>query len=171
VRGRRIDRAGRPMTANALLAPLEPDDVADRLKERWNAASPATGATFIADLEASLALYDGYDGQCGNQPLADRDGPPGRRYRALATLLADDRLWIDSRTANCTRLFGVELPGTSGPECGGRTPRYDSANAFRSFLAGGAIDDGVHGDALEHPATEFPFLAAPASEYPPKERP
>ena len=31
--GAQIDRAGRPLTANALLGPLAPDDVSDRRKE------------------------------------------------------------------------------------------------------------------------------------------
>lgn len=169
--GRRIDRAARPMTGNALLAPLEGEGVSDKLKEQYNAASPADRARFAPEIEKSLALYDGYDGKCGNQMLADRDAPE-RRYRALAAMLADDRLWVDSASSTCTQLFGVELGMPN--ECGGRTPTYDSANVFRSLLKAGqtkGIEDGVHKDAMVHSAEAFPFLAAPAADYQTKETP
>jgi hypothetical protein len=171
--GRRIDRAARPLTGNALLGPLEPDEVSDSLKERYNEASPATAAPFVAEIEKSLALYDGYDGQCGNQLLADKDAAPAERYRPLATMLADDRLWVNSAASSCTQMFAVELAALKhdsrfNSDCGGRTPTYDAANIYRSMLATGTasgIDDGLHRDALDHSAQVFPFLAAPASQY------
>lgn len=171
VDGQRIDRAARPLTANALLAPLDPE-AGDRLKQAWNRATPATAAGFISELARSLALYDGYDGQCGNALMADNDGAPQRRYQALAALLADDRLWVDSAASVCTQMFGVELAWirgeeTRGRDCGGRTPNHDAANIFRSLLANGTVsgvDDGLQRDAMTHSAEVFPFLAAPAIE-------
>jgi hypothetical protein len=168
---RRIDRAGRPLTGNALLAPLAPDEVSDLLKERYNEATPATAAPFIPEIEKSLALYDGYDGQCGNQLLADNSVAPAKRYTALATLLADDRLWVNSASSACTRLFAVEIGAARRErryrdDCGGRTPDYDAVNIYRSLLAAGtrtAIDDGVHQDEREHSRSVFPFLAAPGA--------
>lgn len=163
-----IDRMGRPLTGNALLGTLATDKVSDKLKEDYNRATPATGARFVPEIEKTLGLYDGFDGKCGNQLLAGKQETVGR-YRELATLLADDRLWVNSASGICTQLFAVELAQFAGQsalknDCGGRTPTYSAANAYRSFLANGTstgIDDGLTRDAREHSATKFPFLAAP----------
>jgi hypothetical protein len=176
---RQIDRAARPLTGNALLGPLAAEDVSFRLKEEYNAATPATSGRFIEEIQKSLGLYDGFDGQCGNQLLTDRDAakqmPPEHvspaRYHALAALLADDRLWINSTSGVCTQLFAVELANLAGRrelanDCGGRTPNYDSVNVYRSVLVDAtntSVDDGVHHDERSHSTTEFPFLAAPDS--------
>jgi hypothetical protein len=154
---RQIDRAGRPLTGNALLGLFEAED--------YNAATPATSARFIPEIEKGLAYYDAFDGHCGNQLLAGKRD----RYRTMATLLADDRLWVNSGSGVCTQLFAVELASLAGRkelrnDCGGRTPNYDSVNVYRSLLVDGtyaSVDDGLHRDELEHSATEFPFLAAP----------
>jgi hypothetical protein len=169
--GSRIDRMGRPLTGNALLAPLETDEVSDALKLRYNAATPATAGEFVPEIEKSLALYDGYDGQCGNQLMA---GPvPSHRYRAMAELLADDRLWINSAAGKCTQLFAVEMAAAGDAryrdDCGGRALDYDAVNVYRSLLATGTttgVDDGVHRDEVTHSNEDFPFVAAPAAgEY------
>jgi hypothetical protein len=169
-KGRRIDRAGRPLTGNALLGPLAPDEVSDALKEQYNAATPATATAFIAEIEKSLGLYDGYDGTCGNQLFVDNKAGADKRYRVLATMLADDRLWVNSASTTCTQLFALEMASTGSDrryqrDCGGRAPNYDAVNVYRSLLAGGdntSIDDGVHHDELAHSSHAFPFLAAPA---------
>jgi hypothetical protein len=178
---RQIDRAARPLTGNALLGTLAPEDVAFKLKEEYNAATPATAARFVGEIEKSLGLYDGFDGQCGNQLLADaRAGthaiesgaaPSANvpRYHALAELLADDRLWVNSASGVCTQLFAVELANLAGRrelsnDCGGRTPNYDAVNVYRSLLVDAtntSVDDGVHHDERVHSTTVFPFLAAP----------
>jgi len=166
---KRIDRAARPLTGNALLGSLATAEVSNKLKEEYNEATPATSAKFIAEIQNGLALYDGYDGTCGNQWLVDEGAEPSVRYRVLATLLADDRIWINSASGVCTQLFGVELARISGrkellDDCGGRTPTYDASNIFRSLLANGTlsgVDDGLHRKAREPSATVFPFLAAP----------
>jgi hypothetical protein len=166
---RQLDREGRPLTGNALLGLLAPDDVSDKLKEEYNAATPATSARFIPEIQKALGLYDGFDGKCGNQLLADQAAAPSARYRALATLLADDRLWVNSASTVCTQLFAVELANLAGRSelshnCGGRSPNYDAANAYRSLLVSGAsvgVDDGLHHDERQHSATMFPFLAPP----------
>ena len=169
----RVDRAGRPLTGNALLAPLAPDAVSDRLKERYNRAEPATSRQFVSEIQRSLGLYDGYDGVRGNQWLADMHATEGERYKRLATLLADDRLWVNSASRKCTQLFAVELAALSGRndlagDCGGRTPNYDASNVYRSMLAAGdthTIDDGVHRDDQVHSTGDFPFLAAASHDY------
>lgn len=164
-----IDRAGRPLTGNALLGTVATADESNQLKEQYNAATPATGAMFSPEIAKGLGLYDGFDGDCGNQLLADRESPPASRYQALAALLADDRLWVNGASGVCTELFAVELAALAGrgalkDDCGGRTPNYDAVNVYRSLLVTGAgtgVDDGVHRDEREHSTTVFPFLAAP----------
>jgi len=159
-----IDRMGRPLTGNALLGTIGPEEISDRLKEDYNAATPATSGKFIGEIEKGLALYDGFDGACGNAWLADANAQ--HRYRPLATLLADDRLWVDSRATACRQFFAVEL-GRAG-DCGGRTPIEDDVDVYRSLLANGTasgVDDGVDRDDREHSTSVFPFLAAPVAEY------
>jgi hypothetical protein len=166
----RIDRMGRPLTGNGLLAHLGSDEEADAYKLAYNAATPGTAEVFVPVIAKSLALYDGYDGHCGNQLMVDQAAPPAQRYLPLAKLLADDRLWVDSTARTCTQLFAVELAALPGGapfrhDCGGRTLRYDAVNVYRSLLASGTNDsvtDGVREDDRHHSDTVFPFLAAPA---------
>ena len=164
-----IDRMGRPLTGNTLLATLGPDDVSDRLKEEYNRATPQSAEKFIPEIEKGLAVYDGFDGKCGNQLLADATARPADRYRNLAAMLADDRLWVNSASSVCTQLFAVELANLAGQsalrgDCGGRTLNYNSVNVYRSLLVNGTsvgVDDGVDHDERQHSDTVFPFLAAP----------
>jgi hypothetical protein len=168
----RLDRMGRPLTGNALLGTLDADAVSDKLKEEYNRATPANAARFVPEIEKTLGLYDAFDGKCGNQLLADKNAAGTGRYRELATLLADDRLWVNSASGVCAQLFAVELAQLAGRsalknDCGGRTPTYSAANVYRSLLASGkstGIDDGLSRDEREHSATTFPFLAAPDTE-------
>jgi hypothetical protein len=167
--GRQIDRAGRPLTGNALLGTIATDEVSDALKEKYNAATPSTSSEFIGEIGKGLALYDSFDGACGNQWLIQKQAAPSYRYRTLAALLADDRLWVNAGSRKCTRLFAVELAYLSGQkqwrgDCGGRTPNYNAVNEYRSLLANGTtqgVDDGVAHDELHHSDDAFPFLAAP----------
>ena len=165
-----LDRMGRPLTGNALLGTLASAIVSDKLKEDYNHATPATAARFVPEMEKTLGLYDGFDGMCGNQLLAGKVENAGR-YRQLATLLADDRLWVNSASKVCTHFFAVELAQLTGQrelanDCGGRSPTYSAANIYRSLLANGkpvGIDDGLTRDEHDHSASAFPFLAAPAA--------
>lgn len=167
--GAPIDRIGRPLTGNALIGLLDSGEASDRRKEEYNRAAQADWPQFAADLERSLALYDGFDGTCGNQWLADGTAAPAARYRALAALLADDRLWVDSRSAVCTTFLALELAGPAaaalpGRSCGGRTPELDVVDVFRSLLTSGqtaGLDDGIARDDRVQSSTSFPFLAAP----------
>jgi hypothetical protein len=165
---RQIDRAARPLTGNALLGTLATEQESDALKERYNAATPAKSREFVPEIQKALGLYDGFDGICGNQLLAGKTPPP-LRYLALATLLADDRLWVNSASTVCSQLFAVERASLAGEralskDCGGRTPNYSAVNAYRSLLTDGtmaSIDDGVDRDDHVHSTSVFPFLAAP----------
>jgi hypothetical protein len=164
-----IDRMGRPLTGNALLAPLAPDDVSDALKEKYNRTTPATSGVFVDEIAKTLGLYDSFDGLCGNQLFANKTATGLDRYRSMAKILADDRLWVNADGRVCTQFFAVELDAVAGytslhHDCGGRTPTYDAVDVYRSLLATGetlGIDDGVDRDERDHSDTRFPFLAAP----------
>ncbi len=160
---KQIDRVGRPLTKNALLGLFAPDAEADALKEAYNLETPAEAARYAPEIEKGLAYYDGFDGQCGNQLLAGPE-PEAGRYRALAALLADDRLWIDSSQAACHRFLAVER-GIAG-DCGGRPPSMSASNAFRSLLVNGAdsgTDDGLDQDEQPVSDSVFPFLSPPVA--------
>jgi hypothetical protein len=165
---RQLNRVGRPLTKNALLGLNAADEVGDRLKEQWNAATPSRSAQFIPEIQKGLALYDGFDGVCGNQLLAKNE-VASTRYHALAVLITDDRLWVNSASASCTQFFAVELARLAEQhallnDCGGRTPNYNASNVWRSLLVKGTtsgVDDGLDHEEHEPSATAFPFLAAP----------
>lgn len=172
--GRVLDRMGRPLTANALLGPLDPAVEINARKEAWNQAAPAAWSNFAPAIARTLALYDAFDGQCGNQwrPSALESRAAQRtsakseaveeRYRALAQVLVDDRLWIDSRQTRCKQFLGVER-GISG-DCGGRAPTLDAVDVFRSLLMDGSLDglpDGANRDDGKHSDAVFPFLGPP----------
>ena len=166
---KQIDRAARPLTGNALLGTLATDESSDRMKEDYNAATPRTAARFAPEIQKALGLYDAFDGKCGNQLLSRSDAPAAKRYEALAKVLADDRLWVNTESTVCTRLFAVELASLAGQtdaamDCGGRAPLYSAANVYRSLLVDGtatSVNDGLDRDEKQHSETEFPFLAAP----------
>ena len=91
------------------------------------------------------------------------------RYDALAEVLLDDRLYVNSASGTCGIYLGLEgevvgaLPAGMGG-CGGRTPNDDVIERSYSVLAAGTltgVDDLVTGDAREHSADVFPFLAEP----------
>jgi len=171
---KQLDRMARPFIVNTLLgtAPFSMDETSGRRRQEYNEAPPAHWAQFIVDLERSLAFQDSLDGHCGNQLLA---GPreSATRYRQLAQVFADDRLWVNVAERKCTQFFAVELASltkqkTMSHDCGGRTPTYDTPNQWRSLLIAGSltgITDGLDRD--EHPpsATEFPFLAPAGPEH------
>lgn len=169
---KQIDRAARPLTGNALLGTIAPEEVSNALKEQYNAATPATSAKFIPEIQKGLGLYDSFDGQCGNQLLANKSEKSSQRYRAMATLLADDRIWVNSESKSCSQFFAVELSQLAGrkdlkDDCGGRTPLYNASNIYRSLLVDGStngVDDGIVRDEREHSASVFPFLAAPETK-------
>jgi hypothetical protein len=141
----------------------------NRRKERYNRVARTEWAQFEASIQESLALYDGFDGNCGNQWLVDPKVKTPARYQQLAHMLADDRIWINSASTVCTQFLAVELTafatqGASSGDCGGRTPTYDANNIFRSLLTSGVttgVDDGLARDEKVHSTTAFPFLAAP----------
>jgi hypothetical protein len=170
VAGKVLNRMAQPFVKNTLLgvAPFSTDDASGVRRDEFNAALPTTSAKFVPDLERTLAFQDSLDGKCGNQVFASSEETPAR-YRTLAKLFAEDRLWVNSASNVCTQFFAIELANLKGEktlskDCGGRSPTYDNSNFWRSLLIAGmttGITDGLHQD--EHPpsATMFPFLAPP----------
>lgn len=160
----RVDRIGRTLTGNALIGPLDPREASSLRKEQYNRAGQEDWERFVPDLQRTLALYDAFDGVCGNQWLAGPE-PAADRYLALARLLADDRLWVDSRGRRCAEFMTVESPDRAQSlDCGGRTPDGDAVDIFRSLLVNGTrdgVDDGVPADDRRHSSVDFPFLAEP----------
>ncbi|WP_263415449.1 DUF4331 domain-containing protein [Terriglobus albidus] len=168
--GEQIERTARPLIKNALVgSPLAPETISDRRKEAYNRVSRSGWPRFTRDIAATLGLYDSFDGECGNQWLANAHAAPAQRYKPLAALLADDRIWVNSASGVCTQFLAVEFNALHRSDalpndCGGRTPNYDANNVFRSLLTLGRIsgvDDGVLHDDKQHSTSTFPFLAKP----------
>jgi hypothetical protein len=170
IAGKPLDRMALPFVKNTLLgvAPFSTDDASGVRRGEFNAALPSTSSQFIPDLQRTLAFQDSLDGKCGNQVLA---GPEesALRYRALAKVFAEDRLWVNTASTVCTQFFAMELVHLAdqkqlSSDCGGRAPSYDTPNVWRSLLIAGTVTgvtDGLHQD--EHPSSDtvFPFLAPP----------
>ncbi len=164
-----VDRMGRALTGNMLLGTFDAEAVSDALKTRYNQAPQPAWPAFAADLAGNLAVYDGFDGRCGNQWLAVQNSPPATRYDALAKLLADDRLWVNSVARRCHQYLAAEFDfvGDTNRDCGGRTPTVDAVDVFRSLLSRGAVTglpDGVDSDDAKHSDGVFPFLAKPRQQ-------
>lgn len=162
--GERMDRVGRTLTGNALLGPLDPAETVNRRKEQYNRAAQVDWGSFAPDIQRTLGLYDAFDGICGNQWLA-APKPARDRYQALARLLADDRLWVDSNYRDCRHYMAVETGRNKRlSDCGGRTPDSDAIEVYRSLLVNGTdsgVDDGIAHDDKPTSTADFPFLAEP----------
>jgi hypothetical protein len=158
--GAQIDRQGRSAVNTVLNHVFDTDmTAAGAAKDAYNAAAPAMWASFKTELAANLAVFDGLDGTCGNQLLAGATVAAGR-YDALAGVLADDQLYVNTGTGTCTQYFAVELGMAT--DCGGRAPTYDTVDVTLSAAAIGmasGVSDGVAADDKTQSNTTFPFLA------------
>jgi hypothetical protein len=118
-------------------------------------------------MAGNLAILDGLDRNCGNQLLAG-SSPVAGRYDALAGVLADDQLYVNTASGTCAQYLAVEANAVGIPntDCGGRTPLEDSIDTTYSLLAAGALSgvtDGVPEDADSDPSlTVFPYLDDPS---------
>ncbi len=164
--GAQIDRMGRPAINTALTAPFNPDaDKQGAFKDKYNAAAQDKwSADYKSAIAGNLAILDSLDTKCGNQFAAGAEAKKGR-YDALAGVLADDQLYVNSDGKMCTVYLAVEANATNiiaNADCGGRTPMMDVIDVSYSVLAIGAlkgVDDGVAADDATHSLTDFPFLA------------
>lgn len=166
--GAQIDRAGRPAISTALVATFAATlPERNEARDRYNQALPATWSSFAPEVTTSLGILDALNGVCGDQLLAEASGAD--RYDALADILLDDRLYVNTASGTCGVYLGLEgevvgaVPAGMGG-CGGRTPNDDVVERSFSVLAAGTltgIDDLVTGDEGDHSADVFPFLAGP----------
>jgi hypothetical protein len=178
--GIEIDRFGRPAVNTALDHTFDNSDGGAKgaAKDAYNANSDAGSwvAAYTAEFEKNLAIYDSLDttadaSGCGNQIFASPAADAGpSRYSKLASVLADDRMWINTGSANCTQYLGVELVATGvlkaadgGPadQCGGRTPGEDVIDTTYSAVAAGALSgvtDGVSANVAKTTVTSFPYF-------------
>jgi hypothetical protein len=166
--GVQIDRIGRPAISTALNNTFNSDKTAkDAAKDAYAKAGMSEWMSFMDDFMVSLAILDSLDTVCGNQLIADAATD---RYAALAGVLVDDQLYVNSASGECGTYLGLEaevvgaVPAGAGG-CGGRTPADDVIERSYSVLAAGAlagIDDGITADDGEQ-TKAFPFLGAPNS--------
>jgi Domain of unknown function (DUF4331) len=158
--GAQVDRQGRSVVNTVLIHGFDADAAAKgTAKDAYNAAAPATWTSFKGEISKNLAILDSLDATCGNQLLAGATVAAGR-YDALAGVLADDRLYVNTATGTCTQYFAVEL-GMAG-DCGGRAPTYDTIDVTLSAVAIGmpsGVTDGIGADDQTQSNTTFPFLA------------
>jgi hypothetical protein len=184
--GTQIDRMGRPAVNTALNNTFTDDATRGAAEDTYNETKSSNGDRFIAEIAGNLAIYDalvdegGDDNACGDNPLTNRVGAGtaelatgDNRYTFLATVLADDELYINasisggSDAGQCTQYLAAELTVLGvdlGNDCGGRTPTYDVIDVTYSAVAAGdvaGVGDGVPTDDASQSDTVFPFLAAP----------
>lgn len=166
--GPQVSRAGRPRVWEVALVGLgrTPESQLS-LAASYLTKTPAEAPEFLAETTSMLGVLDSLDSYCQNQWLSAKTGD---RYRKLAELLLDDRVYLDSTSGDCSVYMGVELealkklnPGSG--RCGGHTPRHDPTERLYSLTIGGALtglDDGLALDRrVPVSLTEFPFLGFP----------
>lgn len=148
---------------------------------------PGTGArpkTVLGEFARNLALFDSLDqgsglpgsvagpgGGCGNSALFSAT----TGYSTLATVLADDVLYVDTAKLTCNFYLSLEVETATGggivhSQCGGRTLTHDVVDTSYSLLAAGltgfdnTLAPLVHDGAPVHTDVNndvFPFLGAP----------
>ncbi len=167
--GAQVDRFGRPAVNTALNNTFNGNaTAAAAAKNSYNADknSATWAATYKGEIAANLAILDSLDTNCGNQLLAAAPPVTAARYGNLATVLADDRQWVNSASASCTQYLAVEANavGIANSDCGGRKLGYDVIDTTYSVLAIGmlgGVTDGIAAVAAKTNGTTFPYLAAP----------
>lgn len=164
--GAQIDRMGRPGINTATNHTFDGNDTTKgAAKDAYNKAKPSDGSTFVAEIEKNLAILDALDANCGNQLFADMSKTDASRYATLATVLADDRLWVNTAATTCTTYLAVEANATMlvpNMDCGGRMPSYDVMKITYSAVAAGALSGVTDGVPVPDRAKvmTFPYLAA-----------
>lgn len=170
---RQIDRMGRAGINTAATAPFFRESVEDEqqahdeVSDEYNSASDPSEwvSLFGARIAGNIAILDSLDTVCGNQLLAGASATAGR-YDALAGVLADDQLYVNTASGTCQQYLAVEgnAVGISNNDCGGRTPLHDSIDVTYSVVAIGqltGVTDGVPKDADGTASlTAFPYLDA-----------
>jgi opacity protein-like surface antigen len=191
-----IDRMGRPAINTALNHEFDEPDAGTSgpAKDSYNADPNIANwkTTYAPAFEHSLAILDSLDTKttagdgCGNQFGYNLAGQ-GTFYAAVAGLMADDQLYVDTSKTTCSQYLAVELNALGAlpnSDCGGREITgaagsapvlgYDVMNITLQVVAGLAISDAgalsVQESVTDGPTTAvsskttgttFPYLAAP----------
>lgn len=172
--GQQIDRMGRPGVNTALQQTFTGDSTRSAAQNAYNADSDKANwvTKYKANFASSLAIYDGVDTNCGNQVFAapadaGADGA-AEKYGTLASVLADDRLWLDTSAAACGDVYlAVELNATGAvpnSDCGGRTLKADVIDTTYTALAtdlDNPVGDRIDRVVAKTNGTTFPYLSAP----------
>lgn len=170
--GTQIDRIGRPAINTALNNGFDGDaGAAGSAKDAYNAdGTPSDwAANYTAQFAANLAIIDAVDGVCGNQLIYDFGnadaGATATSYSTLATVLTDDRLYLNTAGTTDAQYLAVEANflGITNNDQGGRGLPFPVMDVTYSVLAIGALTGVTNGiPANEVPfLTTFPYLAAP----------
>lgn len=176
-----IDRMGRPAINTALNKTFTDDSTRNAAENNYNATLYTKGSTFVSEFGSNLAIYDSLvdessdSNACGDNPLtnlaSDLSGlaTGADRYTFLATVLADDQIYVDSsQGGTCAEYLAVErnVLGGALADCGGRAPTVDVMDATYSAVATGLaspVPDGVTAATNDGGLsdTTFPFLDDP----------
>lgn len=171
VLGAQIDRQGRAAINTAANRTFTDDPLQDAAQDAWNAdANPGNWqASYFENVRVSLAILDSLDGTCGANSQLAFNLDPGNgldEYKALATVLTNDWLTVNSAASTCASYLGVEAEAllSAAADCGGRRPTDDVVEVTYSAVAAGLIsgvDDGVTARATAVTAQmNFPYLEA-----------
>jgi hypothetical protein len=187
--GAQIDRMGRPAINTALNHTFDPTCVntsatsscapkdaynQDSNPANWSVPPATDGGTvpgYFTQFFGNLAIYDALDGVCGNQAGFGALGAPA--YSALATVLSQDALFVNTGSTTCGQYLGVELNalGVTNTDCGGRTPSENTIDVTYSLLSGAfsvsdagvpsfPVTNGITAPASA-PSSTFPYFATP----------
>lgn len=174
VLGPQIERMGRAAINTAVTDPFFRETVPaeqarhDENVDAYDEEDDVRRATvdFSPQFRTVLAIYDGVDQVCGNQLAAGPEEGPSRNG-ALALVLANDELYLNTDSGVCEQYLALELDFVGNPnnDCGGRTPLQDTIDVSYSALVSGqtsGVDDGLtaDGDGV-HSTSVFPFLDSP----------
>src|SRR5262249_26292483 len=106
-RGVQIERMGRAGVNTAVTNPFFRESVEsekaahETIVDAYKAESdPSKWPAFAAEMAGNLAILDSLDRNCGNQLLAGSSATAGR-YDALAGVLADDQLYLNTASGTC----------------------------------------------------------------------
>ncbi len=171
VLGAQIDRKGRPAINTAANRAFTNDPMRNAAEDAWNAdGNPAMWqANYFENVRTTLAILDSLDGVCGANSQLAFNLDPGNgldEYKALATVLTNDWLTVNSGASTCASYLGVEAEAllSATADCGGRRPTDDVIETTYSAVAAGlisGIDDGVTARATAVTAQmNFPYLEA-----------
>lgn len=168
-----VDRMGRPAVNTALNHAFDPGPTAGMAKDAYNADSTMANwaMNYVPQFSANLAILDALDTKtvvgdgCGNQLAYSQTS----HYKPLATVIADDQLYVDTSKTTCTAYLAVELQATGlmpNTDCGGRGLAYDVINITYGAASGNGngltVTDGpTTAVPSKTNGTTFPYLAAP----------